>query len=75
MPPVYAELTAETGIKRFYSDYSLLEVMRVKIAPPDTTAAIFDIIEPYRAPLTIGRYFPGYCLLYWQLQLSGELSG
>jgi len=58
VPPVYAELAAENGVKRFYSDYSLLEVMRVKITPPDTAAAIFDIIEPYRAPLTIGEILP-----------------
>jgi hypothetical protein len=58
VPPVYAELTAENGVKRFYSDYSFLEVIRVKITPPDTAAAIFDIIEPYRAPLTIGEILP-----------------
>ena len=58
VPPVYAEMSGESGIKRFYSDYSLLEVMRVKITPPDTAAAIFDIIKPYRAPLTIGEILP-----------------
>jgi hypothetical protein len=36
----------------------MLEVMRVKIAPPDTTAKIFDIIKPYKAPLTIGEILP-----------------
>jgi hypothetical protein len=56
--PAYAEIKNENGIKRFYSDYSLLEVMRVKIAPPDTTAKIFDIVKPYRAPLTIGEILP-----------------
>jgi len=58
VPPVYAEMQAENGLKRFYSNYSLLEVMRVKIAPADTAAAIFDIIEPYRAPLTVGEILP-----------------
>jgi len=58
VPPVYAEMQAENGLKRFYSNYSLLEVMRVKIAPADTAAAIFDIIEPYRVPLTIGEILP-----------------
>lgn len=58
VPPAYAEIKNENGIKRFYSDYSLLEVMRVKIAPPDTTAKIFDIIKPYRAPVTIGEILP-----------------
>jgi hypothetical protein len=46
------------GIKRFYSGYSPLAVMRVKLTPPDTTAKIFDIIKPYRAPLTIGEILP-----------------
>lgn len=58
VPPVYAELREETGIKRFYSDYSQLEVMRVKITPPDTTAKIFDIVKPYKVPLTLGEVLP-----------------
>ena len=58
VPPVYAEINTASGIKRFYSDYSVLEVMRVKITPPDTTAKIFDIVKPYRAPLTIGEILP-----------------
>jgi hypothetical protein len=32
--------------------------MRVKIAPADTAAKIFDIIEPYRAPVTLGELLP-----------------
>ena len=58
VPPVFAEAKNEGGLKRFYSDYSMLEVMRVKIAPADTTAKIFDIIKPYKAPLTIGEVLP-----------------
>lgn len=58
VPPVYAEMSGENGIKRFYSDYAVLEVMRLKITPPDTTAKIFDIIKPYRAPITIGEILP-----------------
>jgi len=58
VPPVFAELKNEEGIKRFYSDYSQLEVIRVKIAPADTTARIYDIISPYRAPVTIGEIIP-----------------
>jgi hypothetical protein len=58
VPPVFAELKNESGLKRFYSDYSLLEVFRVKIAPTDTVAKIFDIIEPYRAPVTLGEVLP-----------------
>ncbi len=62
VPPVYAELNYENGIKRFYSDYAPLEVIRVKIAPPDTAARIFDIIQPYRAPLTAGEIIPWFLL-------------
>jgi len=58
VPPVYAEMKGENGIKRFYSDYSQLNVMRVKIAPQDTTSKIFDIIKPYKAPLTLGEVLP-----------------
>lgn len=58
VPPVYAELKNSSGLKRFYSDYSLLEVIRVKIAPADTTAKIYDIIKPYKAPLTVGEVLP-----------------
>ena len=58
VPPVYAEMKGENGIKRFYSDYSQLEVMRLKITPPDTASKIFDIIKPYKAPLTAGEVLP-----------------
>jgi len=63
IPPVYAELRSEEGLKRFYSDYSFLEVIRIRIAPPDTTARIFDIIGPYKAPLTLGEMLPWMLLL------------
>lgn len=56
--PVYAEVRSAEGLKRFFSDYSALEVMRVNIAPPDTASKIFDIIEPYRAPITAGEVLP-----------------
>jgi hypothetical protein len=58
IPPAFAEMKNENGLKRFYSDYSQLEVMRVKIAPADTTAKIYDIIKPYGAPVTIGEILP-----------------
>jgi len=63
VPPVYAEITSSSGIRRFYSDFSAIEVMRVKITPVDTTAKIFDIIKPYRAPLTIGEMLPWILLV------------
>jgi hypothetical protein len=58
VPPVFAETKNENGMKRFYSDYTPLEVIRVKIAPADTVAKIFDIVEPYRAPVTVGEILP-----------------
>lgn len=58
VPPFYAEINDESGIRRYYSDYSFLEVNRVKIAPPDTTAQIFDIVAPYKAPVTLGEMLP-----------------
>lgn len=56
--PVYAELNDNNGLKRFFSDYSILEVHRVRLTPPDTSAKIFDIRGPYRAPLTLGEVLP-----------------
>jgi len=56
--PVFAEIADSKGLKRFFSDYSFLEVARVKIAPADTAAKIFDIAAPYRAPLTLGEILP-----------------
>jgi hypothetical protein len=58
VPPVFAEVKNENGLKRFYSDYARIEVKRIKTAPTDTTAKIFDIIEPYGAPLTFGEIIP-----------------
>lgn len=58
VPPVFAEMKSENGLKRFYSDYSLLEVFRSRITPPDSASKIFDIIKPYRAPLTVGEVLP-----------------
>jgi hypothetical protein len=63
VPPVYAELKTDNGIKRFYSDYAPLSVMRVRIAPADTASKIFDIIKPYRAPVTAGEILPWLLLL------------
>ena len=56
--PIYGELKTAGGLKRFYSDYSLLEVLKFTVAPRDTTAKIYDIIAPYRAPLTLGEVLP-----------------
>ncbi len=61
--PVYVELRNPGGIKRFYSDYSVLEVSRVRLTPPDTASKIFDIVKPYRAPVTLGEILPWILLL------------
>ncbi len=58
IPPFYAELTDAGGLKRFHSDYSFLEVTRVKISPRDTSEKIFDIVKPYKAPVTLGEILP-----------------
>jgi hypothetical protein len=58
VPPVYAETKNSGGLKRFYSDYSQLEVVRVNLAPVDSTAKFFDIIKPYKAPVTVGEILP-----------------
>jgi hypothetical protein len=58
IPPFYAELVSDDGIKRFYSGYSYLSVKRPDIAPQDSTMQFFDIIPPYKAPLTLGETLP-----------------
>ncbi|MDP4223852.1 MAG: hypothetical protein Q8868_11120 [Bacteroidota bacterium] len=55
--PVYAETRGANGLKRYYSDYTLLEVSRVRLTPPDS-AKIFDIAGPYKAPVTLGEILP-----------------
>jgi hypothetical protein len=56
--PVYVELKDPNGIKRYYSDYSILQVSRVRLTPPDSSSKIFDIVAPYKAPVTIGEILP-----------------
>ncbi|MGQ9619474.1 MAG: hypothetical protein ACUVTX_00630 [Bacteroidales bacterium] len=58
VPPVYTEIKTESGVKRYYSDYSWLKVMRVKMSTPDTTSGIFDIIDPGKVPVTVGEIIP-----------------
>ncbi len=56
--PVFVEFRNSEGVKRFYSDYSILEVNRVRLTPPDTVTKIFDIIKPYKAPLSVADILP-----------------
>ncbi len=79
--PVFVELRNENGVKRYYSDYSILEVARVRITPPDTAAKIFDIIGPYRAPLSLGELMPWIllgiiaCAIIWLVFRFGKKLG
>ncbi len=63
LPPVFAEHRSEGGLKRFYSEYTQLAVMRLNVAPADTAATIYDIIKPYKAPLTPGEILPWVLLV------------
>lgn len=56
--PLYVEVKRPDGLQRFYTDYAILEVEKYKIAPEDSTARIYDIIQPYRAPLTPWEVIP-----------------
>lgn len=58
VPPAYAEYRDASGTKRFYSEYARLAVSRTRIAPQDTTSKIFDIVGPYKAPVTFGEILP-----------------
>ncbi|MBE0676347.1 MAG: hypothetical protein IH591_16955 [Bacteroidales bacterium] len=58
IPPVFAEHVTEEGLKRYYSDFLYLSVLRPDISPQDSTMRFFDIIGPYRAPLTAGEILP-----------------
>jgi hypothetical protein len=57
LPPVYLETKSDNDVKRFYSDYTFLEVVRTDITPPNDVE-IFDIIAPYKAPIGLGEILP-----------------
>lgn len=61
--PVFVETKTPDGLKRYYSDYAQLEVAKYKIAPADSTAKFYDIIGPYRSPLTLGEILPWILLV------------
>jgi hypothetical protein len=63
IPPAFAEYSGATGIKRFYSEYSPLNVSRPLVAPQDSTAKIFDIVKPYKAPVSFGEILPWLLIL------------
>ena len=63
IPPVYAEMPFEGGIKRFFSDFGYLAVRRPDITPADSTRQYFDIIGPYRVPVTAGEILPWVLIL------------
>lgn len=61
--PVFAESRSSSGVLRYYSDYTSLEVIRSDIAPADSTDVIFDIIGPRKAGITIMEVLPWVLLL------------
>jgi len=58
IPPFYAEITSGDSLRRYYSDYSFLDVVRPDVTPQDTTDVIFDIIPPRGAPVTFREVLP-----------------
>jgi hypothetical protein len=58
IPPFYAEVRSGDSLKRYYSDYSFLEVKRPDVTPQDTTDVIFDIVPPRKAPVTFREILP-----------------
>lgn len=58
VPPVFVEIKNPGGLNRYYSDAALLEVLKYRIAPADSSAKIYDIIGPYKAPLTFDELIP-----------------
>jgi len=79
--PLFVEVKSENIVRRYFSDYTRLEVLRVNIAPADTTAKIFDIVDPYRAPVTAGEILPwaliglaGALILYFLYRFLRKLK-
>ena len=68
--PIYIELKNPNGLNRFFSDRALLEVMKYRIAPVDSAAKFYDIIDPIRAPVTLGEILPWALLVL----LAGVLT-
>ncbi len=58
IPPFYAEVVSGDSLLRYYSDYSMLKVLRPEVTPPDSTDVIFDIIPPRNAPVTFTEILP-----------------
>lgn len=58
VPPAFIEIRNPDGLKRYYSDYARIEVMKYHVAPADSTAQFYDIIGPYKAPVTFREALP-----------------
>lgn len=56
--PVFVEAKKPGGLNRYYSEATLLEVVKYRIAPADSAEKIYDIIGPYKAPVTVGEVLP-----------------
>ncbi len=68
--PLFVELKNPDGLKRYYSDYARLEVLKYKVAPVDSTAKIYDIIEPYGAPVTFREIIPWVIIAFAAIALA-----
>ncbi len=58
IPPFEATLKDITGETTYRSEPILLTVSRTEIEPADSTVQIFDIKQPYGAPLGLREVFP-----------------
>lgn len=58
IPPFYAEVESGDSLRRYYSDYSLLNVNNPLVTPADTTDVIFDIVGPRKAPVKFDEILP-----------------
>ncbi|HEX2920573.1 MAG TPA: hypothetical protein VHO50_05345 [Bacteroidales bacterium] len=56
--PLFVEINKSDSLYRYYSNYATLEVVKYTVAPADSTAAIYDIIGPYKAPITLSEIIP-----------------
>jgi hypothetical protein len=58
VPPIFVETNTGNGVRRYYSDYTAIEVVRPGIAPADSTDVIFDIAGPRKARITFMEVLP-----------------
>ncbi len=74
IPPFFAEIKNGDSIRRFYSDYIVLNVTRPDITPSDTTDVIFDVVPPFKAPLKFRDILPYIILAVVMLLIVWALA-